>query len=214
MGTVAIRTRILVSGGRTYHVRYRVGGRATRVRHGGAFPTMKEAKAREAFIRQEIAAGRDPAVTLRQLVSSPLPSRTLTAVAAEFAGSRHDVQESTRDGYRGRIRQLDQMIGRRDPLSLTAADIRDVVAQLTARKLAPGTVRLYLTTLRQVLDFAGCDPNPARDSTVKLPRGGAASPTVPTAANVAAVLSTVSTLYRLPLRVCEQTGMRMARSSR
>jgi hypothetical protein len=31
-------------------------------------------------------------------------------------------------------------------------------------------VKIYIGTLRQVLDFAGCDPNPVGDRRIRLPR--------------------------------------------
>ncbi len=36
--------------------------------------------------------------------------------------------------------------------------------------LAPSSLGRYIVTLRQVLDFAEVEPNPARDKRVKLPR--------------------------------------------
>jgi hypothetical protein len=43
--------------------------------------------------------------------------------------------------------------------------------------------------LRQVLDFADADPNPARDRHVKLPRCEENVPEPPTAATVAAIIA-------------------------
>ena len=57
--------------GKKYVVRYRVGGRAFPVQHGGSFQTMKEARARRDLVAAELAAGRNPADTLRQLVETP-----------------------------------------------------------------------------------------------------------------------------------------------
>jgi hypothetical protein len=37
-------------------------------------------------------------------------------------------------------------------------------------ELKPSSLSHYIATLRQVLDFAGVEPNPARDRRVKLPR--------------------------------------------
>jgi len=49
-------------------------------------------------------------------------------------------------------------------------------------------VRKYLGTLRQVLDFADLDPNPARDRRVKLPRREQNIPNPPSAAEVATIV--------------------------
>ena len=49
-------------------------------------------------------------------------------------------------------------------------------------------MRNYLGTLRQVLDFADLDPNPARDRRVKLPRREQNIPNPPSAAEVATIV--------------------------
>ncbi len=71
-----------------------------------------------------------------------------------------------------------------------------------------------MATLRAVLDFAGVDPNAARDPRVKLPRESATVVEPPTAAEVDKIIATVPERWRLPLRVLEQTGMRVGRARR
>ena len=61
----------------------------------------------------------------------------------------------------------------RDPATITPADVQEWIAGLT---LKPSSMRSYLGTLRDVLDFAGVDPNPARDC-VSGCRAGARSST-------------------------------------
>jgi integrase len=75
--------------------------------------------------------------------------------------------------------------------------------------LKPSSVRRYVATLRAVLDFAGVDPNPARDQRVRLPREETTVVDPPTASEVDTIIATVPARYRLPLRVLEQTGMRI-----
>jgi hypothetical protein len=58
MASLTITTRQTASGPR-YVVRYRLGGRAYPIVHGGSFRTLKEAKARRDFIGGELAAGRN-----------------------------------------------------------------------------------------------------------------------------------------------------------
>lgn len=70
-------------------------------------------------------------------------------------------------------------------------------------------MRNYLGTLRQVLDFADLDPNPARDRRVKLPRPEENVPNPPTAAEVATIVENAPRRWRLAIRVLEQTGMRV-----
>jgi integrase len=80
--------------------------------------------------------------------------------------------------------------------------------------LKPSTTRLYLTTLRAVLDFAGVDPNPARDRRVRLPRQERVLVDPPSGQDVETIICTVPKRWRLPLRVLEQTGMRVGEPTR
>jgi len=67
MASASITVRKTKAGEKRYQVRYRLGGRAYPIVHGGSFPTMKEARARRDFIAGELAAGRNPADALRAL---------------------------------------------------------------------------------------------------------------------------------------------------
>jgi len=60
MASALITTRQTKSGAR-YIARYRLGGRAYPLVHGGAFRTLKEARARRDLIAGELASGRNPA---------------------------------------------------------------------------------------------------------------------------------------------------------
>ena len=63
MPSLTITTRKTRSGPR-YVVRYRLGGRAYPLEHGGTFKTLREAKARRDLIGGELAAGRNPRTLL------------------------------------------------------------------------------------------------------------------------------------------------------
>jgi integrase len=86
------------------------------------------------------------------------------------------------------------------------ADVQEWIAGLT---LKPASIRRYLATLRAVLDFAGVDPNPARDNRVRLPREQHVPVDPPSAQDVEAIIATIPQRWRLPLRTLEQTGMRV-----
>lgn len=60
MASALVTTRQTKSGPR-YVARYRLGGRAYPLVHGGAFRTLKEARARRDLIAGELASGRNPA---------------------------------------------------------------------------------------------------------------------------------------------------------
>ena len=55
-----ITTRVTKTGERRFLVRYRLGGRAYPIVHGGTFKTLKEASTRRDLIAGELAAGRNP----------------------------------------------------------------------------------------------------------------------------------------------------------
>ena len=60
-----------------------------------------------------------------------------------------------------------------------------------------------------MLDFADVDPNPARDARVRLPREEHVPVDPPCATDVDTIIAKVPPRWRLPLRVLEQTGMRV-----
>jgi integrase len=206
MSSLTITTRRTKSGPR-YVVRYRLGGRAYPVEHGGSFKTLRDAKARRDLIGGELAAGRNPAEALRALRETPR-RRTFSDLYDAFTASRVDVAEQTKANYATHRIRLVELLGDRDPQAIGWQDIQAVVSSL-ADDLAPLSVRNYLGTLRQVLDFADCDPNPARDRRVKLPRPEETLPNPPTAAEVAAIIDNTPRRWRLAIRVLEQTGMRV-----
>jgi integrase len=206
MASVSIRRRKSKSGPR-FQVRYRLGGRAYPLIHGGSFLTMKEARLRRDLIGGELAAGRNPADLLRAMVT-PQPVRTFADLYDAFTASRVDVAETTKINYgTHRIRLVD-LLGDRDPQTIGWQDVQGAVSSL-ADDLSPLSVRNYLGTLRQVLDFADLDPNPARDRRVKLPRPEENLPDPPTAAEVATIVENAPQCWRLAIRVLEQTGMRV-----
>ena len=86
--------------------------------------------------------------------------------------------------------------------------MQEIIAGLSA-DLSPLSVRQYVATLRQVLDFGDVDPNPARDRKVKLPRPVGTEVDPPSEAAVAAIIANAPSRWRLALRVLEQTGMRV-----
>jgi integrase len=198
--------------GRKHAVRYRLGGRAYPIRHGGAFPTLKEAKTRRDLVAGEIAAGRNPADLLRTL-TSPQTVRTFADLFDAFIASRVDVSEATLENYRTHRIRLVKLLGAKQPEAIRWTDVQDTIGSL-ANELAASSLRGYMGTLRLVLDYADVDPNPARDRRVKLPRIESEIPTPPTASEVAAIVSNAPKKWRLAIRVLEQSGMRVGELAR
>jgi integrase len=158
------------------------------------------------LIAGELAAGRNPRELLRTLSEQP-QTRTFEQVFDDFITSRVDVAPATLENYRTARERIVPVLGGSDPLRLSWQDAQEAVAVVSA-DLSPASVRIYIGTLRQVLDYAGADPNPARDARVKLPRGEDNVPEPPSEATVAAIIANAPPKWRLALRVLEQTGMR------
>lgn len=197
------------AGGKRYVVRYRLGGRGFPVLHGGSFRTMKEARARRDLIAGELAAGRPPREAIAALSVERQPGRSYAQWHDAFVGSRLDVGAATLLGYRRHKPRLVELVGDRDPFALTPADCQELVASL-AEHMKPGSVEKWVTTFRLVLDFAGVEPNPARDRKVKLPAYVRDEPVPPTSRQYLSLLEAISPeRHRLPLVLIEQTGMRV-----
>jgi integrase len=199
-------TRRTVAGGTRFVVRYRLGGRGYPVVHGGTFKTRKEALIRRDVIAGELAAGRNPKDALRAMLEQPAERLTLRQWAARYEATRVDYADETKKNLGSHLKAILKTLGDHDPIALTHADVQDWIANLT---LKPGSVRRYLATFRSLLDYAGIDPNPARDPRVRLPREEAAVVDPPSAADVNTIIETVPKRYRLALRTLEQTGMRI-----
>ena len=99
--------------------------------------------------------------------------------------------------------------GDRDPAGITADDVQLWVAE-QAKTLKPSSLTNYLTTFRVLLDYCGAEPNPARDRRVKLPRLEQAVVEPPSAEHVETIVALTPLRLRLPLRLLEQSGMRVS----
>jgi hypothetical protein len=131
----------------------------TPVRHGGSFRTMREARTRRDVIAGELAALRNPALLLDAL-AEPVEAprvKTLADWAAEFTASRIDVAEGTHRNYGAHLRRILPALGERDPSSLAVSDVQTWVAEIAAA-LQPGSVAVYVGTLRALLDFVVSTP--------------------------------------------------------
>jgi integrase len=206
MASASITTRKTRSGTRRYVVRFRRGGRYFPIEHGGSFGTLREARIRRDLIAGELAVGRDPREALRALTEAPVTG-TFVQTFEAFIESRVDVAPATLTNYRTARDRLVAVLGTKDALRLSWQDVQEAVTALSA-DLSPASVRLYVGTLRQVLDYAGADPNPAKDRRVKLPRKEQTVLEPPSADEVAAIIANAPPKWRLALRVLEQTGMR------
>jgi integrase len=206
MASVSITRRRAKSGTR-YVVRYRLGGRAYPIQHGGSFPRERDAKTRRDFIAGELAAGRNPVDALRSL-TEPKQALSLSTWRDRFITSRHDVDVNTIANYQSSLNAFCERFDGRDPQTLSASDIAEWVAELAAKQ-KPGTVRQKVIAVRLLLDFAGSDPNPARDPKVKLPKQVREEPKPPSAEHVLAILDALAARWRLMFVTIEQGALRL-----
>jgi integrase len=207
MASLVITTRQTTSGPR-YVVRYRLGGRSYPLVHAGSFRTMKEARARRDLVAGEISAGRNPQDLLRAMVERPTQVESLTGWRDRFIKSRHDADTNTIKNYRATLNGFCERFDGRDPHDLAAGDIAEWVAELAGTQ-KPGTVRQKMIAVRLLLDFAGCDPNPARDQRVRLPKQVREEPAPPSAEHVMAILDKLGKRWRLMFVTIEQGGLRV-----
>jgi len=203
--TAYLTERTTKSGAR-WVVRFRLGGRETPLVHAGSFRSKQDATRRRDFITSEIASGRNPAQSLREM-QTPTIRATLAERFTEFAKSRIDVGQKAQNQYRNggaRLGDLAQL----DPGEVTIADVAAWVA--ANKTLAPSTLRIYLGTIQQVLDHVGIDPNPARSKRVKLPARRKGEVSVPSGKEWRLILRAILPKRRLVFRLIEAEGLRIS----
>jgi integrase len=207
MPSAFITPRTTAKNERRFVVRYRNGGRGFPIVHAGSFQTLKEARARRDLVAGELAAGRNPADTLRAL-SEPPKRRTLAGEFDRFIASRVDVGEKTIELYGNARDRIVPHLVDRDPSTVTPADIADVVAANS--DLSPGSLRKYRSTWAQVFDHADVQPNPVRSPKVKLPTATAEEISPPSQADWTLIKQTIAKKLRLVCRFIECEGVRVS----
>jgi integrase len=182
---------------------WRPGGREAKRHYGGSFATMREARMRRDYIAGELAAKRIPDFKLEEAAE-----RVTVKLAAErWLTSRVDVAEGTRSTYGVNLARLLPRVGHLSLDELDVARVTELVSELGSLKRE--SLRKTLSTLAQVLDHAGVEPNPVRSPLVKLPRSERREVNPPTAEHVLSVFHVIPERYRLPLLVLDATGMRV-----
>lgn len=194
--------------GRTYQVLYRRGGRGYRIESAGTFKTERDARTRRDLVAGWLAAGLNPKDELAKLQADTAPPRTTEQWLQEWLASLHHVAENTRITYRDGARAALTAVGATDLHEITVADCSRGVAALAA-KYKVKTVATYWSNLAQLLDYAGVDPNPARDRRIRLPKQKRIPPTVPTADHFQVMLDRIADKYVLPMVTIEQTAIRV-----
>jgi integrase len=210
VASASITIRTTKDGKRRYVVRYRLGGRDYPITHGGAFGTLKDAKTRRDLIAGELAAGRNPAETLLA-ITAPKPKQTIANVYAAWKASRLDLDPRTLDNYDFHFKRLEPTFGTRAVDEITFLDVQAWIIEHGngKRALKPKGLRTYVGTLKQMLDFVGIEPNPARDRRIKYPTAETQIPVPPTDKHVLAMLEKIPLERRLLYVFLEQDGGRI-----
>jgi hypothetical protein len=99
--------------------------------------------------------------------AAPAAVKTFREWADEYRASRVDLAPATRDAIQVRTATLFPLIGDLDAAQITPATVANLVTTL---ELKPSSLRRYIATLAAILDYAGIEPNPAKDKRVRLPR--------------------------------------------
>jgi integrase len=204
-----IERRPTKDGGTRYRVRYRLGGHESRARYAGSFRMQRDAASRRNWVLGELAARRVPYLGhLEPAASAP----TLAEAADAWRASRVDVEEQTRNMHRssfGRIFKVAPNLRSRRIDALGVDDVTSLVAALTEAGYKRETIKKSRDALAQCLDFHRIDPNPARDSRVKLPRECRAHIAPPLAEHVERVAERIPRHYVLPLLIIDACGPRV-----
>lgn len=207
-GSVHVITRTNRDG-KSYMVRYRRGGRGYRLEHAGTFRRLDHARERARLVGGWLALGLDPREELSRVAVED-ERRVTSDVGREWLESRLDLSEQSRRIYTTYLDSIaDTPLGPADPSALTPADVRGQVARWASGGLGSKTIRERVSVLRQLLDFAEVDPNPARHRSVRLPAKLERELVLPSGEEFLSLTREISTKYRLPLVVLEQTGMRI-----
>jgi integrase len=162
----------------------------------------------ESWIAGELAALCVP--DLSALRAEPVTAPTVAEAAARWRSSRVDVAESTRVLHRVALSRVLPILGDRHVDELEVADVVALVMRLHAAGKKRETIRKSVKYLAAVLDYAGLDPNPARDRNVRLPHEDTDELQPPTAEHVEAVFRTIPAVHRLPLLWLDWSGARVA----
>jgi integrase len=196
----------------TFQVLYRRGGREAKIETLGSFDRDREARNRRDLVAGWLALGLDPKTELAKLIAPAAPTVTFAAAGDRMISTRYDAADQTVRGFRNALRKVAELapeLASRAPDSWTVADVQELVAAMADDELSATTIETYLRVVKQTLDFADVEPNPARDRRVKLPARTRDEVQPPSKQEFLAILRAIAATHRLRLVVLEQTAMRI-----
>ena len=162
------------------------------------------------------AAGSRQVLIHRMSSQSSAPTKRSAPPSAkvgrEWLESRIDLAEQSQRVYSTYLDSIEDSPLReiRSDIGSRLADVRAQIARWSAEGLAPKSVRERVSVLRQVLDFAGVEPNPARNRTVRLPARAETELVLPSADDIVVLATDLPKKFRLPFVILEQTAMRVS----
>jgi integrase len=144
-------------------------------------------------------------------VLTPKPKRTTAAAYETWKASRLDLDERTLYNCEGHWKRLEPIFGTLAVDEITFEHVQQWISDNGHgdKSLTPKVLRDYMGTLKQTLDFAGIEPNPARDRRVRYPTAEQEIPVPPTDKQVLAMLDKIPQERRLLYVFLEQDGGRL-----
>jgi len=210
MPSVWIQERMAKSGRKSHRILYRIGGRESKPQSGGTFSRKRDAITRAAWITGELAARRIPDLSF--VAVDPPQAPTLGEATEAWRISRVDVDEDTGNMHRSAIGRIWKVVPdmRSRPIDeLTWQDVAALVAAMVEKEYKRETIKKTRGALAQTLDFHNVEPNPARDTRVKLPREKRAHVPPPLADHVERVAERLPRHHVLPLLIIDECGPRV-----
>jgi integrase len=208
VSSVWLSTYTAKDGSKRYRVRYRRGGAESKARYAGSFKRKRDALARQSWVAAELAARRVP--DLRPLETEPQRAPTLAEACAAWRATRIDVTEGTRTLHRVSLQRVLDRLGRGVGIDAISAEDVAAMASAMASDYKRETIKKSRDYLAMVLDHYEIDPNPARDSRVKLPRERRAHVPPPLAEHVERVAERLPRHYVVPFLVIDECGPRVS----
>lgn len=187
-----------------YHVRVEYGRGV--IDHLGVYATPKLAEDRVRGAREQLARGERP-TRLPAAPPPPKPKTTVKALAAEWLETRIDVADNTRKHFKSSIAAIEDRWEETDPELITVADVQAWISEFEGQ---PGTIKLRLLALAQILDFGEVDPNPARSKRLKKPRNTRKKYRLPTRAELVKLYAALPVRYHGPVKLMEHGGVRVS----
>jgi integrase len=142
---------------------------------------------------------------------SPPPRTTIANDFVAWKASPLDLDERTPQNIDFHWKRLAPVFGHLTADELTHVRVQQWIVDhgRGEKALTPKVLRDYMSTLKQVLDFAGVEPNPARDRRVRYPTAEQTIPVPPTDKHVLALLEHMPRQRRLFFAFLEQDGGRL-----